>query len=152
MRKLKEQGRDANSRGWRWYFYRGIQNHARSRLILVGAPTQRESPHEGQAPRSSNSVESHGPSPRASGAPLSAPLGRSSPSPLLSFRLKTTRASFPPVHGGGRDTNAVVTVSQNSRPTWYNYNDSHKSRGVGGLSKLTQLTRINLEQALERSN
>jgi hypothetical protein len=31
----------ANSRGWRRYFYRGIQNHARSRLILVGAPTQR---------------------------------------------------------------------------------------------------------------
>jgi hypothetical protein len=24
------------------YFYRGIQNHARSRLILVDAPTQRE--------------------------------------------------------------------------------------------------------------
>jgi hypothetical protein len=42
MRKLKEQGRDANSHGWRRYFYRGIQNHARSQLILVGAPTQRE--------------------------------------------------------------------------------------------------------------
>jgi hypothetical protein len=40
--EAKEQGRDANSRGWRWYFYRGIRNRARSRLILVGAPTQRE--------------------------------------------------------------------------------------------------------------
>jgi hypothetical protein len=32
--------------------------------------------------------------------------------------------------GGGRDTNAVVTVSQDSRPTRYNYNASRKSRGV----------------------
>jgi hypothetical protein len=40
--EAKEQGRDANSREWRWYFYRGIRNHARSRLILIGAPTQRE--------------------------------------------------------------------------------------------------------------
>jgi hypothetical protein len=35
----KEQGRDANSCGRRQYFYRGIQNHARFRLILVGAQT-----------------------------------------------------------------------------------------------------------------
>jgi hypothetical protein len=69
-------------------------------------------------------------SPHASGAPLPAPLGRSPSSPLSSFRLKTTRASFPPVHGVGRDTNAVVTVSQDSRPTRYNYNDSRKSRWV----------------------
>jgi hypothetical protein len=115
-------------------------------------PYAKGSPHEGQAPLSSNSVESCGPSPRASGAPLLAPLGRSLPSPLSSFRLKTPRASFPPVHGGGHDTNAVVMVSQDSRPTRYNYKGSRKSRGVGGLSKLTQLTRIHLEQALERSN
>jgi hypothetical protein len=111
-------------------------------------PYAKGSPREGQAPRSSNSVESHGPSPHASGAPLPAPLRRSPPSPLSSFRLKTPQASFPLVHGGGRDTNAVVTVSQDSRPTRYNYNGSHKSRGVGGLSKLTHLTRIHLEQAL----
>jgi hypothetical protein len=114
-------------------------------------PYAKESPREGQAPRSSNSVESHGPSPCASGAPLLAPLGRSPPSPLSSFRLKTPRASFPLVHGGGRDTNAVVTVSQDSRPTRYN-NGSRKSREVGGLSKLTQLTKIHLEQALKWSN
>jgi hypothetical protein len=115
-------------------------------------PSVKGSPREGQAPWSSNSVESHGPSPRASGAPLPAPLGRPLPSPLSSFRLKMSRASFPSVHGGGRDTNAVVTVSQDSRPTQYNFYGSRKSRGVGGLSKLTQLTRIHLEQALERSN
>jgi hypothetical protein len=114
-------------------------------------PYAKESPHEGHAPRSSNSVESREPS-RASGAPLPAPLGRSPLSPLSSFRLKTTRASFPPVHSGDHDTNVVVTVSQDSCPTRYNYNGSRKSRGVGGLSKLTQLTRIHLEQALKRSN
>jgi hypothetical protein len=115
-------------------------------------PYVKGSPRKGEAPQSSNSVESRRPSPRASGAPLSAPLGRSPSSPLSSFRLKTPRVSFPLVHGGGRDTNAVVTVSQDSRPTRYKYNGSDKSRGVGGLSKLTQLTRIHLEQALEWSN
>jgi hypothetical protein len=115
-------------------------------------PYAKGSPREGQAPRSSNSVESRRPSPHASGAPLPAPLGRSPSSPLSSFQLKTSRASFPPVHGGGHDTNTVVTVLQDSRPTWYNYNGSRKSQGVGGLSKLTQLTRIYLEQVLERSN
>jgi hypothetical protein len=114
-------------------------------------PYAKGSPREGQAPRSSNSVESCGPSPRASGALLPAPLGCSPPSPLSIFRLKTPRASFPPVHCGGRDTNAVITVSQDSHPTWHN-NGSCKSLRVGGLSKLTQLTRIHLEQALERSN
>jgi hypothetical protein len=114
-------------------------------------PYAKGSPCEGQAPRSSSSVESRGPSPCASGAPLLAPLRRSPSSPLSSFWLKMSRASFPLVHGGGRDTNAVVTVSQDSRPTRYNYNGSLKSQGVGGLSKLTQLTRIHLEQALERS-
>jgi hypothetical protein len=93
-------------------------------------PYVKGSPCEGQAPQSSNSVESHVLSPHASGAQLLAPLGCSPPSPLSSFRLKTTRASFPPVHGVGRDTNAVVTVSQDFRPTWYNYNDSRKSRWV----------------------
>jgi hypothetical protein len=47
-------------------------------------------------------------------------------------------------------TKRGVTVSQDFRPTWYNYNGLRKS--VGGLSKLTQLTRIHLEQALKQSN
>jgi hypothetical protein len=109
-------------------------------------------PREGKAPRSSNSVESRGASPRASGALLLTPLGCSPLSPLSSFRPKTPRASFPSVHGGGRDTNAVVTVSQDSRPTRYNYKGSQERRGVVCFSKLTQLTRIHLEQALMRSN
>jgi hypothetical protein len=92
-------------------------------------PYAKGSPHEDQAPRSSNSIENRRPS-RASGTLLLAPLGCSPPSPLWSFRLKTQWASFPLVHGGGRDTNAVATISQNSRPTRYNYNGPHKSRGV----------------------
>jgi hypothetical protein len=107
-------------------------------------PYAKGSPREGLAPRLSNSVETRGPSPHASGAPLSAPLRSSPPSPLSSFRPKTSWASFSLVHGGGRDTNAVVTISQDSRPTRY--------KGLCGFSKLTQLTRIHLEQVLKRSN
>jgi hypothetical protein len=115
-------------------------------------PYEKGSPRKGQAPWSSNSVESRGPSPRASGAPLPAPLGRSPPSQLSSFRLKTPWASFPPVHGGGRDTNAVVTVSQDSRPTRYNYNARPRAKRLYGFTTLSQLTRVHLEKALERSN
>jgi hypothetical protein len=113
-------------------------------------PYAKGSPREGQAPRSGNSVVSRGPSARASGAPLPAPLGRSPPSPLSSFRPKASRALFPSVHGGGRDINSIVTVSQDSRPTRYNYNGSRKSQEVVWFSKFTQLTRIHLEQALKR--
>jgi hypothetical protein len=132
-----------------------LPSYPEPRMVLTNphwCPCAKGSPCEDQAPRPSNSIESRGPSPRASGAPLSAPLGRSPPSPLSSFRPKTPRVSFPAVHGGDRDTNAVVTVSQDPRPTRYNYNGSRKSRGVGCLSKLTQLTRIHLEQALMWSN
>jgi hypothetical protein len=51
-------------------------------------PYAKGSPREGQAPWSSNSVVSHGPSPRTSGALFLAPLGSSLSSPLSSFRLK----------------------------------------------------------------
>jgi hypothetical protein len=67
------------------------------------------SPREGQAPRSSNSIESRGPSPRASGAPLPAPFGRSPPSPLTSFRLKRR------VPHSLRYTVAAVTQTRLSR-------------------------------------
>jgi hypothetical protein len=48
----------------------------------------------------------------------------------IELPAETSRALFPLVHGGGRDTNSVVTVSQDSHPTRYNYNHSCKSRGV----------------------
>jgi hypothetical protein len=62
------------------------------------------------------------------------------------------RASFPPVHGGGRDTNAVVTVSQDSPLLGTITTTRARAEGLCGFSKLTQLTRIHLEQALKRSN
>jgi hypothetical protein len=115
-------------------------------------PYAKGSPREGQAPRSSNSVESHGPSPRASGAPLRAPLRRSPPSPLSSFRPKR--------HGPRslRYTVAAMTQTRLSRshktlaPLGTITTARARAEGLCGLSKLTQLTRIHLEQALMRSN
>jgi hypothetical protein len=115
-------------------------------------PHVKGSPCKGQAPRSTNSVESRGPSPRVSGALYLAPLGRSPPSPLMSFRPKR--------RGSHSLRYTVATVIQ----TWLSR--SHKTLApVGtittahtradvwcGFSKLTQLTRIHLEQALKRSN
>jgi hypothetical protein len=68
-----------------------------------------------------NSVESRGPSPCTSGAPLLAPLRRSPPSSLTSSDRNIA---------GGRITNTVDTVSQVSRPTRYNYNGLCKIRQV----------------------
>jgi hypothetical protein len=115
-------------------------------------PYAKGCPREGQAPRSSNSIESRGSSTRASGAPLPALLGRSPPYTLSSFRPKTPHASFPPVHGGGRDTNAVVTSRKTLVPLGTITTARARAEGLCGLSKLTQLTRIHLEQALMRSN
>jgi hypothetical protein len=115
-------------------------------------PYAKGSPHEGQAPRSSNSVESSGPSPHASGAPLPAPLGRSPPSPLSSFRPKRRGPR------SLRYTVAAVTQTRLSRshktlaPLGTITTPRARAEGLCGLSKLTQLNRIHLEQALMRSN
>jgi hypothetical protein len=115
-------------------------------------PYAKGSPREGHAPRPSNFVESHGPSPHASGAPLPAPLGRSPPSPLSSFRLK---------HSGPHSlwyTEATMTQTRlsQSRKTLTPLGTITTTRaGAEGLcvfSKLTQLTRVHLEQGLKRSN
>jgi hypothetical protein len=110
------------------------------------------SPREGQAPRSSNSVESRVPSPYASGAPLPAPLGRSPSSPLSSFQPKRC---------GPRSLRyTVVVVTQ----TWLSQSRKTlaplgtittaraRAEGLCGFTKLTQLTRVHLEQMLKRSN
>jgi hypothetical protein len=115
-------------------------------------PYTKGSPGNGQAPPSSNSVESRGPSPSASGAPLPAPLGRSLPSPLSSFR---------PKHHGPRSLRymvAVVTQTRLSRsrktlaPLGIITTARARAEELCGFSKLTQLTRIHLEQMLVRSN
>ena len=115
-------------------------------------PYAKGSPREGQAPRSSNSVESRGPSPRASGAPLPAPLGRSPPSPLSSFRPKRRGPR------SLRYTVAAVTQTRLSRsrktlaPLGTITTAHARAEGLCGFTKLTQLTRVHLEQALMRSN
>jgi hypothetical protein len=115
-------------------------------------PYAKGSPHEGQAPRSSNSIESLRPSPLASGAPLPAPLGRSSSSPPLSFRPKR--------HGPRSLWYTVAVVTQTrlsrSRKTLAPLDTITMARiraeGLCDFSKPTQLTRIHLEQVLMRSN
>jgi hypothetical protein len=115
-------------------------------------PYAKGSPREGQAPRSSNSIESRGPSPHATGAPLSAPLECSLPSPLSSFwpkcrgsrslrymvgavtqtRLSRSRKTLSPL--------GIITIART------------RAEGLCVFSKLTQLTRIHLKQALMQSN
>jgi hypothetical protein len=115
-------------------------------------PYAKGSPREGQAPRSSNSVERCGPSPRAIGALLLAPLGRSPPSPLSSFHPKRCGPRFL------RYTVAAVTQTRLSRsrktlaPIGTITTTRTRVEGLCGFTKITQLTRVHLEQALERSN
>jgi hypothetical protein len=115
-------------------------------------PYAKGSPREGQAPRSSNSIESRGPSPRASDASLPAPPVRSPPSPLSSFR---------PKRRGPRSLRymvAAVTQMRLSRsrktlaPLGTITTAHARAEGLCGFTKLTQLTRVYLEQALKRSN
>jgi hypothetical protein len=115
-------------------------------------PYVKGSPREGHAPWSSNSVESRGCSPRASGALLSAPLERSPPSPLSSFQ---------PKHCGPRFLRYTVAIMTQ---TWLSRSRKTiaslvtitmvraRAEGLCGFSKLIQLTRIHLEKTDKRSN
>jgi hypothetical protein len=134
-----------------------LPRYPKPRNVLTNprwCPYAKGSPHEGQAPRSSNSVESRVPSPcaSASGAPLPAPLGRFPPSPLSSFRPKCRGPRFL------RYTVATVTQTRlsRSRKTLAALDTittaCTRAQGLCGFSKLTQLTRIHLEQVLIRSN
>ena len=82
-------------------------------------PSPRWSPSQGPSSRSGNSVDSLGPSPRASGSLmcLSASLSRMLPA-IFTIKLpaETPRALFPPVHGGGHTRNAVGVISQDFKP------------------------------------
>jgi hypothetical protein len=109
-------------------------------------------PREGQTPRSSNSIESHGPSPHANGVLLLAPFGRSPPSPLSSFWPKCSGSR------SLRYTVAAVTQTRLSRfrktlaPLGTITIAHARAEELCGFPKLTQLTRVHLEQALKRSN
>jgi hypothetical protein len=115
-------------------------------------PYAKGSPCEGQAPWSSNSVESREASLRTSGAPLLASLGRFPPSPLSSFWLKrrvpcSLRYTVAPV------TQTRLSQSRKTLAPLGTITTTHtRAKRLCGFSKLTQLTTIHLEQVLMRSN
>jgi hypothetical protein len=115
-------------------------------------PYAKGSPHEGQAPRSSNSIESHGPSSHASGASLPAPLGCSLSFPLSSFR-PNRREPCSLQYMVASMTQTRLARSHKTLAPLDTITMAHaRAEGLCGFSKLTQLTRIHLEQALMRSN
>jgi hypothetical protein len=66
----------------------------------------------------------------------------------IELLAKMSWASFPLVHGGGRDTNSVVMVSQDVAPLGTILQRlAEEPRVMVGFSYLTQLTSITLEQA-----
>jgi hypothetical protein len=104
-------------------------------------PYTKGSPREGQAPRSSNSVESCGPSPRASGAPLLAPLGRAPQSPLSSFRPKRHGPRSPEYMVAAVTQTRLSQSRKNLTPLSTITTDHTRAKGLCVFSKLTQLTR-----------
>ena len=76
-------------------------------------------PRKGHAPGSGNSVDSLGPSPRASGSLtcLSASLSWMLPAVFtIKLPAETPWALFPSVYGGGHTTNVVGVISQDYKP------------------------------------
>ena len=85
-------------------------------------PSPRWSPLQAPSSRSGNSMDSLGPSPRASRSLtcLPASLSRMLPT-VFTIKLlsKSPQALFPSVHGGGYTTNAVGVISQDYKPLRY---------------------------------
>jgi hypothetical protein len=115
-------------------------------------PYAKGSPRKGQAPRSSNSVESRVASPRQ--VVLRFCLLSDAPR-RLHYRASGRKRRMP---RSLRYTMAVVTQTRLSRshktlaPLGTITTTHARGEALCGLSKLTQLTRIHQEQALERSN
>ena len=93
-------------------------------------------PRKGPSSRSGNSVDSLGPSPRVSGSLtcLPASLSRMLPTVFtIKLSAETSRALFPPVHGGGHTTNSVGVISQDLKPPPMYNNGARKHRVVRGM-------------------
>jgi hypothetical protein len=115
-------------------------------------PYTKGSRNEGQAPRSSKTVESREPSPHTSGARLLAPLERSPPPPLSSFQSKR-RGPRSLLYTVAAVTQTRLSRSRKTLAPLGTITTAHtRAEGFCGFSKLTQLTRIHLEQALMWSN
>jgi hypothetical protein len=118
-------------------------------------PYVKGSPREGQAPRSSNSVESRRPSPRATAQVVLRLRFLSDAPRRLHYRAFGTKRRGP------RSLWYMVAAVTQTRLSWSRktlaplstITTAHaRAEGLCGFSKLTQLTRIHLEQALKRSN
>jgi hypothetical protein len=73
------------------------------------------------------------PSPHASSASLPASSRTLTAVFTIEFLVEMPWASFP-VHNGGRDTNSIVTVLQDSRPSRYNITTARaRAEGCGGF-------------------
>jgi hypothetical protein len=87
-----------------------------------------------------NSVESHRPSPRASGGSLPAS-SRKLPTVFnIELLAKTSRASISTVHGGSHTTIAIAMVSQDVTPLGTIAIAHARGKGFGELSNLTHTT------------
>ena len=96
----------------------------------------RWSPSQGPSSRSGNSVDSLGPSPRASGSQTCLPVSLSRMLPAV-FTIKlpaeTPQTLFPLVHDGGHTTTTVGVISQDYKPLRCTTNGVHKHRVVRGM-------------------
>ena len=116
MRKVKGN-RDANSCSTMLVFLLRYQEAHKLPLVLVGHLARK--PLQGPSSRSSNSVDSLGPSPRISGSPTCLPTSLFwMLLAIFTIKLlaKTAWALFPLVHGGGHTTNTVGAISQDYKP------------------------------------
>jgi hypothetical protein len=152
MQKLKSKGRDCKLP---WMTQVFLPRYPEPRKVSTNpcwCPYSKCSPREGQAPCTSNFVESREPSPRASGSLLPTPIRRSSSSSLSIFCLK---------HRGPRSHLYTVAAAPQTQFMWSRKTLSTlgtitttraRARGFVGFSKLTQQTRNNLKQAHKWSN
>jgi hypothetical protein len=110
-------------------------------------PYEKGSPHEGQAPRTGNSIESRAPSPRASGAPIPDSLGRSLLSSLSSFRTKCHEPCSLRYMVVATPQTWLEWSRKNLTPLYTITTTRARAEGVCGFSNLTQSTRTNQKQA-----
>jgi hypothetical protein len=96
-------------------------------------PLRKGSPHEIQAARTGNFIETCEPSLHASGAPLSASSRMLPVVFTIELSVKTLRASFHPVHDGGRTINVVGVVSKTFSSLGINITARARAEGHGGI-------------------
>jgi hypothetical protein len=98
-----------------------LPGYPKPRKVLTNprwCPYAKGSPREGQAPRSSNSVESRGPSPRASGAPLLSQKRRG-PHSLCDTVAAVTQTRLSWSHKTLAPLGTITTVHARAEGSWF---------------------------------